>query len=274
LELWRSDGTSDGTYRIKDIRPGIDSSQIAFMTNVNGMLAFTANDGTHGPEPWQSDGTAEGTQIIRDINPGALASNSQNLRAAQGKLFFQATDGFHGTQVWIAQLDLSGDYNSDDKVDAADYTVWRNKLGSTTDLSADGDGDGTVDEDDYGVWKANFGKVRAVGAASAISDEATIAAEIPLSAVAAEAPSAPVMLPVEHSTKSLSTARLAQRADRPAPVAANDLALLLLYTVPYDDKLDADGDIDAPRANHDRISATDAAVDAGNLSHLFQAIQQ
>jgi hypothetical protein len=42
-------------------------------------------------------------------------------------------------------------------VDAADYTVWRNSLGSETSLAADGDGDRIVDHDDYLVWRDNYG---------------------------------------------------------------------------------------------------------------------
>jgi hypothetical protein len=56
---------------------------------------------------------------------------------------------------------LTGDYNQNGVVDAADYTVWRDTLGQTglTPFSgADGDGDGTVDPDDYSVWKAHFGQ--------------------------------------------------------------------------------------------------------------------
>ena len=40
------------------------------LTNVNGTLFFTANDGTHGYELWKSDGTAAGTVLVKDINPG------------------------------------------------------------------------------------------------------------------------------------------------------------------------------------------------------------
>ena len=50
-----------------------------------------------------------------------------------------------------------GDYNSDGYVDAADYTVWRNAVGSSALLAADGDGSGIVDAGDYAVWKNNFG---------------------------------------------------------------------------------------------------------------------
>lgn len=64
----------------------------------------------------------------------------------------------------VAMRDLpAGDYNRDGVVDAADYTVWRDTLGSTTDLRADGSSArgsaGRIDASDYGVWKLNFGVV-------------------------------------------------------------------------------------------------------------------
>lgn len=58
---------------------------------------------------------------------------------------------------------VPGDYNGDNVVDAADYVVWRNALGSMSMLGADGDGDGIVDQDDYVVWRANFGATAAGG---------------------------------------------------------------------------------------------------------------
>jgi hypothetical protein len=59
-------------------------------------------------------------------------------------------------------LILPGDYNNDGSVGAADYTVWRNTLGSTLPLSqygtgADGDGDGWISAADYPVWKEHYG---------------------------------------------------------------------------------------------------------------------
>ena len=73
--------------------------------------------------------------------------NAGNLEAAPPEPDAQ-------TQVMV----LPGDYNLNGVVDAADYTVWRDALGSTTDLRADGSENGTIDEADYGVWKAHFGQ--------------------------------------------------------------------------------------------------------------------
>lgn len=51
-----------------------------------------------------------------------------------------------------------GDYNVDGVVDAADYIIWRNTLGSTNDLSADGNGNSVIDEGDWVVWQQNYGE--------------------------------------------------------------------------------------------------------------------
>ena len=53
---------------------------------------------------------------------------------------------------------LTGDFNGDNVVDAADYTVWRNSLGQTGGrLAADADGDGVVGMSDYALWKSHYG---------------------------------------------------------------------------------------------------------------------
>jgi hypothetical protein len=50
-----------------------------------------------------------------------------------------------------------GDYNRDARVDAADYTVWRDASQRPGDLRADGDDDGDVDQQDYNLWRNNYG---------------------------------------------------------------------------------------------------------------------
>jgi hypothetical protein len=62
---------------------------------------------------------------------------------------------------------LTGDYNHNGLVDASDYTVWLDTLGSTTKLAADGNDSGAIDAGDYTVWKTNFGRTASSGAGSA-----------------------------------------------------------------------------------------------------------
>ena len=77
---------------------------------------------------------------------------------------------------------LPGDYNLDGTVNAADYTVWRDKSGMSVPAfcEPDGDGDGDVDGDDYDVWKDNFGNTvptAGAGAGASVGAAAIIPAQ-------------------------------------------------------------------------------------------------
>jgi hypothetical protein len=61
---------------------------------------------------------------------------------------------------------ISGDYNGNGVVDAADYTVWRDNLGKSVTLPNDTT-PGTVVQADFDVWKNNFGLHAGSGAFSA-----------------------------------------------------------------------------------------------------------
>ncbi len=60
---------------------------------------------------------------------------------------------------FITPAGLPGDYNGDNFVDAADYTVWRNSLGSSGSLlqNRDPGNSGNVNPADYSFWKSHFG---------------------------------------------------------------------------------------------------------------------
>jgi ELWxxDGT repeat protein len=74
FEIFRTDGTEEGTFMVKDIAPGNTSSINDFPTffGHNGIFYFKANDQVHGEELWRSDGTTEGTFMLKDILPGNL----------------------------------------------------------------------------------------------------------------------------------------------------------------------------------------------------------
>ena len=61
-----------------------------------------------------------------------------------------------------AHLAPFADFNFDCSVDSADYTTWRDHLGTTSDATleqGDADGDGDVDSADYAVWRQDQGTV-------------------------------------------------------------------------------------------------------------------
>ncbi|MEX2092983.1 MAG: endonuclease [Pirellulales bacterium] len=69
----------------------------------------------------------------------------------------------------VAEVILAGDYNRDNVVNAADYSVWRDSLGANVTAygGADGSGNMLVDLDDYQVWKDHFGQSVGGGAGGA-----------------------------------------------------------------------------------------------------------
>ncbi|MGE3241085.1 MAG: alpha/beta hydrolase-fold protein [Pirellulales bacterium] len=108
------------------------------------------------------------------INDGNGGPTMSAILAEHGYdyTFTQANEG-HSWGNWRAQLaDLfsalvgppeqaPGDFNGDLRVDAADFTVWRDSLGQQMEpgRGADGNNNGTIDEADYLVWKAHFAMV-------------------------------------------------------------------------------------------------------------------
>jgi hypothetical protein len=62
---------------------------------------------------------------------------------------------------------LYGDYNNNGKVDAADYVVWRKRLGQSVTIPNDST-PGTVQQVDYTVWRTNFGTM--LGSGSGLLD--------------------------------------------------------------------------------------------------------
>lgn len=102
-QLWRTDGTPQGTVMIRDVSPQPfdptgSNPQHSGLININNTLYFAAHDGDRGWEPFRSDGTKRGTFMIRDIappptDPNIHGSYPQNLTDVGGTLFFSA-DGF------------------------------------------------------------------------------------------------------------------------------------------------------------------------------------
>jgi chondroitin AC lyase len=86
---------------------------------------------------------------------GSLASTATNKSN-----FFTGT-GVLNVTTFVSPV-LSGDYNNDGKVDAADYIVWRKNPG------------GVYTADDYNTWRANFGQSFSFSSGSGASANATV----------------------------------------------------------------------------------------------------
>jgi len=100
FELWKTDGTEEGTVQVKNINAGTSSSFPGNFQQVGNKVFFSANNGTNGVELWVTDGTEEGTKLVKDIYPGSQASNPNNLTNLNGTLYFLAADGSGEAKLW------------------------------------------------------------------------------------------------------------------------------------------------------------------------------
>jgi ELWxxDGT repeat protein len=101
VELWRSDGTAEGTVRLTDVCPGRCDSNPSEIEVAGGRIFFLADDGVSGRELWQSDGTPGSERRVRDLCPGPCSANPAKLAALDDPLLFLATgaDG-RQRQLW------------------------------------------------------------------------------------------------------------------------------------------------------------------------------
>jgi ELWxxDGT repeat protein len=65
FELWKTDGTADGTVQVKNINAGTSSSFPGNFKQIGNKVFFAANNGTNGNELWITDGTEEGTVLVK-----------------------------------------------------------------------------------------------------------------------------------------------------------------------------------------------------------------
>ena len=149
----------DGVYDVH-----IASADAGFTNMINNMSVegqllqdddFVLNAGTPGPTPSHDEFYAR-VAVTDGRLTLATAAGVTNARLAYIDI----------NRVLDLTTFLSGDYNLDGSVDAADYTVWRNTLGNQASpfAGADGDGSGFVDMADHGVWKSTFGMTQPASA--------------------------------------------------------------------------------------------------------------
>lgn len=104
-DLWRTDGTEDGTYALGSDNNVCCGLQPEYVTAFNGMILFSGVGETSGRELWKSNGTDAGTTLLMDINSGPASSNPRKITdaSALGGLadaVFVADNGVVGEELW------------------------------------------------------------------------------------------------------------------------------------------------------------------------------
>ncbi|QQR74485.1 MAG: hypothetical protein IPJ17_02515 [Holophagales bacterium] len=175
-ELWRTDGTTVGTFRIADLWPGpassfrrdsytlLEDGLKKRIVSLDAVAVMTADDGVHGTELWRTDGTAGGTTLLKDIYPGSYPSTPRDLVRVGDVVYFTAEDELHGLELWVTDGTTDGTHLVRDLVPGAEssvpqeltevrgrlyFTAWRPSWGREA-FQSDGTEAGTLQVSD--VW--------------------------------------------------------------------------------------------------------------------------
>jgi hypothetical protein len=156
------DANDNNFYDLGEGRPGVridvdDSAYYAISSTSGGYSVPVAHDGMFGV-------SFSGGGFV-PFTTSATIANGKNVKV---------------DYLVIASTQLPGDYNNDGTVNAADYTVYRNRkagIGGAT-LPNDAGALG-VTIDDYNYWKVHFGETVGGGSGSPNSSGAAANAVIP-----------------------------------------------------------------------------------------------
>ncbi len=137
-----------------------------FATLANPINIPWATGDTFGDSDWDLAASLISGTFSNGTNPSFFVSQGQSaagvvLTSVGNSTTAGTRSNFLSTTVTsiLRSNFANGDFNGDGFVDAADYTVWRDTLGSAVPLGtgADGNGDGFITAADYSVWRSLFG---------------------------------------------------------------------------------------------------------------------
>jgi hypothetical protein len=170
-KLWMSTTDKDSLTNVFDDNHGPDKTLV-----IDGTVTYPilASGPAEGPRDF-ANGTPLQTPFYYDPSKGNLLIEEIALTnsvpfpgphldfqsSTEARVLFGSANSTTGSQLTgiligqftFASTSFPGDFNNDGTVDAADYVVWRKKLGTT------------YTQSDYDAWRANFGKTAGSGAA-------------------------------------------------------------------------------------------------------------
>ena len=101
-ELWISDGSSDRTTLLKNIRPGPQGTDISLPTRVGNQLFFLVDAFSSNPELWITDGTPVNTRLVTSFPQGATSFDFSLSALPGGKLLINRTNAQGAHQLWVS----------------------------------------------------------------------------------------------------------------------------------------------------------------------------
>lgn len=111
-ELWKSDGTSEGTVLFKEFRSGTGSGFIRFVANTTEKFYFLAYaEDEQSSMLWVSDGTDSGTRPLKNLYPiETYNSTSPAFLEFGNSVLFVAKDTTNEFQIWKSDGTVSGTF--------------------------------------------------------------------------------------------------------------------------------------------------------------------
>lgn len=86
-QLWRTDGTAQGTVKLTDV-PDVGSDAFSALIGLDDLAVFTLNFASQR-EPWRTDGTVAGTYLLADIG-GNASSDAKGYTRVGDEVWFSA----------------------------------------------------------------------------------------------------------------------------------------------------------------------------------------
>ena len=104
VEPWISDGTSAGTYMLKDINDDFrfGDQEVGNFMIAGDYLFLTAADSINGAELWRTDGSRKGTQLAENVSPAYLPTGFDEHIEFKNKLFVTALSFFEGEELYTS----------------------------------------------------------------------------------------------------------------------------------------------------------------------------
>lgn len=141
-------------------------------------LPFIANRNGSVPEPFGIGAFSQNCCGELERFSGNIAELIIFARTLTGQEYSDVEDYLDAKYFAAPPMGVPGDYNENEIVDAADYTVWRNDLGQSVTLANSNPSAATpnvVDQEDYDFWKLNFGNSGSAAAPGAsVPEPATL----------------------------------------------------------------------------------------------------
>lgn len=97
-ELWRTDGTPGGTWRVRDLNPGPASSRADAFVTYDNALFFAAFEAEGRMQVFRSDGTGPGTTKLTDFTGESYV---ERVVPAGGMLYFNAVANGIGHELYV-----------------------------------------------------------------------------------------------------------------------------------------------------------------------------